>query len=268
LSKAIALDMDGTTLDSDFNLPEKNIVSIKKLQKAGIKVIIATGRIFEAAYPFYKKLKLDTPLICYNGAKIYDKSGNCIYSMDLSKHEVKKIISAGDFKNNGAVILFFCDDKVIAPFYDENVREYEERTRTKAVIIPDIAENPPDVAKIIFSSLNYDFLDSVAEKLRKTLGDRVYITNSMKRYIEFLNKNISKGKAIEFVSKKIGIPLEQFVVIGDNNNDLKMFLPQVFKVAVKNGTEELKKQADMITLTNDESGVSYAVEKIFFSGSN
>ena len=85
----------------------------------------------------------------------------------------------------------------------------------------------------------------------------------MPRYIEYLNIEVSKGKAIEWLSKKLGIGLEDIVVMGDNNNDLEMFFPQVYKVAMQNASPLLKEKADLITSSNDEDGVAKALDKIF-----
>ncbi|MGM0608319.1 MAG: Cof-type HAD-IIB family hydrolase [Candidatus Muiribacteriota bacterium] len=262
--KLLALDLDGTTLDSNYNIPDENIKAIKKLIENEVKVVIITGRMYAAVKPVLKKLNLKTPVACYNGAVIYDENGKCISFTPLEYRHQEVISSITGLKENNAVILFFKDEEVIAPFYDENVKEYEDRTHTKALIEPEVCRLKFPSTKIIFSSLNYDFINKIRDDFSEKLKDKVYITNSMKRYVEFLNIKISKGKALKKIAGIYNIALEDTVVIGDNNNDAEMFLDNVYKVAVENATDKLKEKADFITLSNNSAGVAYAVDKIFF----
>jgi len=259
----VALDLDGTTLSSDYKLSKKNIETVHKYSEKGIKFIIITGRTYDSAKPFAKSLSPDMPLTCYNGARIYDKDGKVIFSKELSKNHVDIVKELRVLRENNCTPLFFIDERLTVPWYDDNVKEYETRTLLKAKIDERLLEKEFISTKVIFSSPDYDFLQRLKKDLKDRIGKEVYITSSMSRYIEYLNIEVSKGKAIRWLSEKLGIRLEDIVVMGDNNNDLEMFFPEVYKVAMENASPLLKEKADRITSSNDEDGVARALDKIF-----
>ncbi len=263
--KLVALDLDGTTLSSDYTLDQRNIDAVKKYVEKGIRFIIITGRIYDSAKPFAKRLSPDMPLVCYNGARIYESSGKVIFSKDLQKRHVDIVKDLKDLRANNCTPLFFIDEQLTVPWYDENVREYETRTLLKAKVDEDLLKKDFISTKVIFSSLNFEYLKELKQRLIKKAGEEVYITNSMPRYIEYLNKEVSKGVALKWLSSNLDVRLEDIVVMGDNNNDLEMFFPQVFKVAMANASSLLKQRADLVSSSNDEAGVAKALEKIFGS---
>ncbi|MCK9223860.1 MAG: Cof-type HAD-IIB family hydrolase [Candidatus Muirbacterium halophilum] len=262
--RLVAIDMDGTTLNSKHKISLENLDTIKKVHELGVKVIIMTGRMYYSALEYYNKIGLDTLIVTYNGGKIHDFNGNIKYKKELSNDVVSKLLKLPNLKENKVLPLFFIDEKLVVPWYDENTEEYEMRTGIKAIVDENILKKTFETTKFLLSSTNYKYLDFLKDNIIKTFGNSLYITNSMPRYVEVLNKEVSKGNALIYCSDYYNIPLNQCVVIGDNNNDSAMFLPEVYKIAVKNAEQNLKNLADFITESNDCNGVSLALRKIFF----
>ena len=173
--KLVALDLDGTTLSSDYKLSQKNIETIHKYSQKGIKFIVITGRIYDSAKPFANRLSPDMPLTCYNGARIYDKDGKVIFSKDLQKKHVDLVKVLKELRENNCTPLFFIDEQLTVPWYDDNVREYETRTLLTAKVDEDLFKKDFISTKVIFSSLNYDFLQRLKQDLNKRVGKEVYI---------------------------------------------------------------------------------------------
>jgi len=90
----------------------------------------------------------------------------------------------------------------------------------------------------------------------------VELSSGDERSIEVMRKGINKGETLGFVSKHSGIPLERFMTIGDNYNDMEMVSAAGWGVAMGNAVPELKQAAKWISLTNDENGLSAAIEKM------
>lgn len=262
--RLLAIDMDGTTLNSKHEISNETLNTINRLKKDNVIILIVTGRMYSSAFEISKKLNLNTPISSYNGAKIHDEKGNLIYKKEISENIIKKLVSLPDLKKNNVLPLFFIDEKLVVPWKDKNLEEYENRTGIKAEIDENILKKEFISTKFLLSSENYSYLSVLKEIIKKELGSKVYLTNSMKRYVEVLNPEVSKGNAIKYLVEKFNVPLSQCVVIGDNNNDIGMFMPEVYKVAMGNATSKLKEKADFVTITNDEDGVSYAVKKIFY----
>ena len=262
--RLLAVDMDGTTLNSRHELSMENQKTIKRLSETGVKVIIMTGRMYSSALKYYRLLELDTLIASYNGARIHDCDGNLVYKKELSKDIISRLSKLPDLYENNVLPLFFIDEKLFVPWKDENTLEYESRTGIKAEIDKDLLEKSFESTKFLLSSTNYDYLEFLKKNVIDSFGNEIYVTNSMPRYVEVLNREVSKGRALRFCADYYNIPLEQCVVMGDNNNDLEMFIPEVYKVAVENAEENLKECADMITYSNDKDGVGCAIRKIFF----
>ncbi|MFW5782541.1 MAG: Cof-type HAD-IIB family hydrolase [Candidatus Muiribacteriaceae bacterium] len=265
--KAAVLDMDGTTLRSDYTISDRTLSVIRKVQLNGAKVIIATGRMYSSVLPFYRQMGLVTPVIAYNGARIYSCAGECIYKKELGVPFMRFVIDklrVDKLEDNGITPLFFPEDRLAVFSRGSNVREYESRTGEKAELLDPGAIFPN--TKIIFSGLNYDYLQYIKREAEENFGKEVYLTNSMARYVEMLHPAVSKGNAVRFVLAREKILPEHTVVIGDNNNDIKMFEPEFLKIAVGNASEQLKDKADIVADSNDRDGVAQVLEKIFLKG--
>ena len=89
--QGIFFDLDGTLLNQKHQLSQATIQTIAELRSRGIKVCLASGRTYHSMLPFYQKLNLDTPLACYNGAKVVFAS-NEIQEQGLASHIVQKLI--------------------------------------------------------------------------------------------------------------------------------------------------------------------------------
>ena len=91
--RAVAIDLDGTLLNSNHEISEFNMNVIEKLKREGVMVMISTGRLYSSLYKYKEKLNLDTPVICYNGAKVVDgKNDETIFEVNLKEEIVKYIV--------------------------------------------------------------------------------------------------------------------------------------------------------------------------------
>jgi hypothetical protein len=260
--KAVAIDMDGTLLNENYEISAENVRVLNELLKKGIKIFIVTGRMYQAVVKYFEVLGFKTTCACYNGAKIYDTNAKVIYKKEIEFSFLKSIANFNEILEKGITPLFFINDELYSVKYDENVVEYEERTGVKCKIDEKLFEKNFITTKTVFSTEKYELLDFLKNDLKK-YGEKIYVTRSKKRYLEILDKNVNKGEAVKFLAEKNGLSLADFVVIGDNNNDEAMFLPEVYKIAMGNGEKELKEKADFVTKTNDENGVAFALKNIF-----
>jgi len=120
----IAIDLDNTLLTSEKNIDQETIDLIKKVDEAGKKVILATGRMFEAAINFLEELELDTPLITYNGALIKNKNREVIQENLISDELTKEVVEfAEDF---GLHIQYYSEGNYYYRWENNYAREYGE----------------------------------------------------------------------------------------------------------------------------------------------
>lgn len=259
--KLIVTDIDGTIAN------EANIISdnVKKcfanLQKNGVKVVVATGRMLPAAEIMAKRLNLDTPLIAYQGAIIQqDANSKPIWAKYVDKDCALKIIK--NLKQRGVHQQVYINDEILVEHDNDIVKAYSKKMETGYRVVENLEVlDLSAVQKILAINLNPEIAYDVMQKGKEEFKEKLCITLSTPYFCEFTNPLAHKGAALEFLAQYYGIPIEQTMAFGDQNNDITMIKTAGIGVAVGNATEELKQAADFVTKTISEDGVVYAIEK-------
>lgn len=267
--KMIAIDLDGTLLNSNKEISEENQKSIKLAIEKGIRVLICSGRIYPGAKIFAEQLSVEGPMIVCNGAVIKEvKTQEVYYENMLSKKDCNKVIDI--LHKNGVYFHTYIDDVMYAEKLDYAALYYMLKSKdlrsdfhidvkvvesVKAVI----AKSSVNPAKIVvMSSESEDLL-----RIRKLVEDinTICVVSSNYDNFEVLNRGVSKGKALEIISQMFSIAREEIVAIGDNENDCSMLEYAGFSVAMGNAEDRVKNICDFVTLSNDEDGVANTIKK-------
>ena len=265
--KLIASDMDGTLLDSNQKISDESKKVINRVEKLGIKFVIATGRMYCAAEPFGKELDLNTPIISYNGAFVKERiSGEVISECSLPKELAIDVMKFAF--DRGIYAQTYVDDKLlvrkrelISDYYAKiaNVKYYEVGDE-----IFNINSDPHKV--LLMTKAGDSMLNSrIKEELNKEFGNSIHTTNSMKDFIEIMNPKVNKWEAVKKVANQYGIKANEIMCLGDGNNDLDMIINSEYGVAMDNAFEGVKKAADFVTKSNDENGFALAINKFLDS---
>ena len=280
--KLLALDLDGTLLNSRGEIPEKNIEAIQQAEAKGVLVTIATGRRFRDALPVALQLKLNAPVICHNGAllKYADTLENVAVSL-LKKETVREILRVGKRFGGDAllsadpigkgVLLYdtVSDDNVPLQKYIAWGKRLHGAEAEEAVHHVENLEaicGEIETVHISFSGT----LAPMAELemiLRDELNDTATILTTVYPRLDFtlidiLPPDASKGIGVEKLALLNNLTAENVMVCGDNYNDLEMLEFAGTPVVMGNASPELLERADFFsTLSNDENGVALAIEK-------
>jgi len=267
--KMMAIDLDGTLLNSNKEISKQNKKYIKLAQEKGIRVLICSGRIYPGAKVFAHQLSIEDPLIVCNGAVIRDvKSEKVYYSNMLSKEDCNKVV---DILNKEDIYFHtYIDDVMYAEKLDYSALYYMLKSkdlRSDFCIDVKVVESVKEViAKknskpskiVVMSSESKDL-----SKVRNIVEDisTVEVVSSNYDNFEVLNLGVSKGNALEIISRMFSIRKEEIIAVGDNENDYSMLEYAGFSVAMGNSEERIKDICDFVTRSNDESGVAYAIKK-------
>lgn len=255
----LVTDMDGTLLDSKGRLSEENIKAIEYFVNNGGIFTIATGRMLPSAQRFINKIKINAPIILYNGSKVYDyKPQEVIYEKYLEedrKSVIQKV--AKDYQNLGVEI--YSEENI----YIYRKCEYTNRLSKKGY---DVIEKIEDKhwkqkwIKVLFIGNKFE-IDKLEEEfeLRYDTGT---VIRSGEKFLELTCNETSKGQALRELANKIGIQKEKIIAIGDNMNDLEMIQYAEFGFAVQNGNKKLVEKAKLIAPTNDNNCIKYVVDWI------
>jgi len=277
--KLIALDIDGTLLTSDGRITDENKVAIRAAQAAGHVVAVCTGRAHDAIGLLLAEEGLgDLPVSGSNGtATVVD--GQMIGCIPMNRESALEV---GDWLNGqkygykiyterGVYVQrdYFARleaDLAVAPVgkipHSEVLARMKRYTnRWPFIYVDGVADVPDDVKILKF----YVFTPSVERKmLGMDFGRTVkgaMVTTSLPNNIEISDWEGHKGNGARALAAHFEIEMENVVVMGDNYNDTGMFEVAGLAVAMGNGEEAMKEMADVVTLSNDESGVAHAIYK-------
>lgn len=263
--KFIALDTDGTLLDSNGQILPSTKKAIKNALNHGIKVALCSGRPIAGLEHFMKEVGIVGPdqyAITLNGAITRTADGKVMTEDLVSNQLYRKMYDYGK-KNHIPFNVVSPDSKIITGDHDVDLMVYTQAYENSATLyIREPDELPTDfaVAKGCFVG-RADLMDHWESKIRQEFGQDLYVVRADPHFVELLHPNVSKGNGLKELTEKLRIKPAEVMAIGDERNDISMFNFAGTAVCMGNGSEEAKKHADYVTTSNDEDGISNAFKK-------
>jgi hypothetical protein len=272
--KLFVADMDGTLLNDNKELSDKNIQTIKKLQDFGIKFAVATGRHDSMIKSYLKHLDLNVPVISCNGAIVREPFSDQVFlSEALPKEQSLDVIDI--CKERNANFHIYGHESIFGEklshkmlYYHDLNKTLPSEEQTKIVIVPDckdiVVNEPEPLYKfLIISDRNKDLLD-IIDHLDKIEG--LAVCQSMPMLCDVMKEGISKADALQKLSESLGIKRKEIAAIGDQFNDIDLIEYAGLGIAVANAEDALKEKADIVTIANNnEDAVSEAIESFLLN---
>jgi len=261
--KLVAIDMDGTLLNSERMISEKNIQAIRTAVEKGIIVAICTGRPIKGIEPYIEALGLDIPYMAYNGALIVmGKSGEIIFDQRLTPDDARDVFSWGK-KFDTAIVAWITkglEEALYTSAFNADIEVYRQYSSVEPSLIQDEeALIQSGIVKILFCD-SRDRIVQMEKTLKEKSNLKVDFYTSQPEYLEFMDKRASKAAAMGILGERFRIKREEMVAIGDNFNDVPMIKYAGLGVAMGNAPDELKAIAGYVTLSNDDDGVAQVIE--------
>jgi Cof subfamily protein (haloacid dehalogenase superfamily) len=276
--RLLALDIDGTLTDPNFQVSERNIAALRAAHESGVQVILATGRRHDYAMPIAQKIGIPLLLITSNGALVRSSTGETHYTDRLSRETARKLIRHMDEFRGHAVLTF--DRPANVPGNDSLILERADElnksvSRWLEVNLPYIKFVAPleyalkdeDPLQAMYCGRVTRMEEAQTRLNQAAFRDKMTVLKTQYDYrdlciLDILCSECSKGHALRRWSEQHGIPREQVMAIGDNYNDLEMLEFAGLAVVMGNASEELKQNGWKVTASNAENGVAQAVEEI------
>ena len=265
----IAIDIDGTLVAENKIISPQVNDAIQRVVKAGMKVVLCTGRPLPGAQPYVEELalnKADDYMITYHGALVQRSDTletilhhELTYQDLLDWHELTQSLdnSIQAVRNNGV----FTDARDLDYF-----KLMESYYNNIPLRIREMNEINPD---LLFSKLfmgdETKKLDQFEEVIPDLLKKEYTILRSGPNSLEILNKKASKGRALSELADLLNIPQERVMAIGDSGNDIDMVEYAGLGVAMGNAVPAVKAVADVITESADNFGVAHAINHYLFN---
>lgn len=286
--KLMAIDLDGTLLNSAGEVSEGTKLALQNAMAQGTEVVLASGRPISSTKTLALELGVDHYLISGNGSVVYDvQNEKILYDQFLTKEQVLQIVKICE--ENSFYYNIYTEEEVIAKslqynvlfYHKENIKKIEEK-RTHINIVQDVqkyiqeSENEHflkitvcDESKLIFYRImqklkeieNVDILE-VEYMSKKRIKEGTEDVDIQYYYTEVTNKNVNKWSAIEYLMKILNIKREEIVAIGDNLNDKEMIENAGLGVVMGNSNPKMKEIANVIVADNDSEGVMDAINQL------
>ena len=275
--RLIAIDIDGTLLDSRGQVPEANESAIAAAVERGIEVALVTGRRYTFAMPVAERIPTPLTMIVNNGALVRSKQGETFERQLLARVSARRVLEATSDFRLGALVLFDRprENQIVferLDWADPSRTDYWRRNReylSEIAHLEDcLTEDPIQVM----------YTGGVAEMRR--LAERLAGTGFADEYsvqrteyearnftlLDVLHPQVSKGAALRGWAARQGYKSAQVMAIGDNLNDREMLGFAGVAVVMGNSVAELRNDGWHVTGTNDEGGVAQAIERFVLGG--
>jgi Cof subfamily protein (haloacid dehalogenase superfamily) len=268
--RLIALDIDGTLLNSRFEVSEANRAAIAEATKRGIEVALVTGRRYDFAMLVVRQIDSPLTMIVNNGALVRTNTGKTLVRHLLPKETARRVLEATkewrecaavvfDRPMTGQVMLETIDweDPLRGGYYQRN-RDF------LAAACPLESCLDEDPIQVMFTGGVAPMREAESRLRGAAFGDEFALAVTVYEDRDFsmldvIHPSISKGAALAEWASLRGIVREEILAIGDNHNDLEMLSFAGMPVVMGNGVPELKARGWHVTSSNDEDGVAEAI---------
>lgn len=265
LPHLIALDLDGTLLNTKKQISKRTKTILNQLKEAGHQLVISTGRPFRASQNYYEELNLTTPIVNFNGAHVHHprQPDFGVYHTTIPRETAFAIVKTCRAFQINNVITEVLDDVYVDKWDKDLISAFDmpESQITVGPIEQTLRENPTSVLISTPREHISRLIKALDSEHAEIIDQRSWGYPS--EIIEIIRKGTNKAVGLKRVADYLSIPMSRVVAFGDEENDLEMLAEAGLGVAMANGSEEVREIANYVTLSNDEDGVAVFLETHF-----
>lgn len=256
----VAVDLDGTLLNSNKEVTPRTLVAIRRASAAGVKIVIASARPPRSVQPLYEFCGLTTVQINYNGALVWDPAArSVVLHRPMPPETVRAVVAAAREQYPGTLASL----EVLDHWYTDRF-DATYVTETSKVFAPDrVAPLAEFLGEPVTKLMLLGPADAVIEleaMLARQFAGQLSMVRIEDYMIQIMHPSAGKSTALATVADLYGVPRDGVMAIGDAPNDLGMIEWAGLGVAVHNAHPIVRQAADYITASNDEDGVAEALE--------
>ena len=249
--RLVAMDMDGTLLDSQKRLPTDFMDWVKR--HPGIKTVIASGRQYYTLVKDFIPVKDQMVYVAENGGFVFEK-GEILYSNEMKKEDILECLELIDGIKGLTPILCGAESAYMRPATEHILREvsmyYDHLQETE-----DLYETALEDVIVKIAVFVDEKMAEASMKYFKEIKPHLVSVLSGDSWIDIANCTVNKGIAVDFIQKKYGIEKSQSMAFGDYLNDAELLQNCGESYCMENGHPDLKALAKYIADSNDENGV-------------
>ncbi len=267
----IALDIDGTLVGEDLVIGRRTLEAVAEAQRRGIAVALVTGRMATSAAPFAETLNLTGPIVAQQGALIRAmpapgsrRQGRLLYHRTLRPEVILEIVRW--CRERDLVAHFNYLEWMIVGANESRIDEYRAFVGDRLRVVDDImSRGRRPVTKVVALGEGEHSLQ-VMEEGRARFAGQAEVTLSHPRFLEFLAPGVSKGRAVRWLARRLGVPLERCLAVGDQFNDLEMIREVGHGVAMPTAPAAVQAVAQFVAPPVAQEGAAQMIERIALDG--
>lgn len=259
----IAIDLDGTTLNSQKEISARTRLAVARAIQEGHVVVIATGRSPADSRQYWKELGLSTPIINLNGALVhhFDMPGLIIQHLPIDGNVARQMIRDAEQYQLMNVMV-----EVLNEFYllKDDELKYLFGNDHQAKFIGPLDQQDWDAPSSLLIRVEKSAANDFVHHLNSAYGNNVFSRawSGPMGIVEVLRRDVSKAAGLNKLIELYQIPREHVIAFGDAENDMEMIAWAGYGIAMGNAIPELKRIADQVTATNDQNGVALVLERL------
>jgi Cof subfamily protein (haloacid dehalogenase superfamily) len=265
--KLIVVDIDGTIAGRNNAVAPAVKAAIREAIDRGIKVGVATGRMYQSALRFHQEIGANVPVMAYQGAWIQDPETQQVYRhLQVEPAIARELIDYFEQPHlpEELSVHVYVDDKLYVKAVKQDTEEYIQRSSVTPHRVEDLREVLSTApTKILAMHSDVDLIESLLQDLKGRYSrDRLHVTTSVPIFLETTNPAVNKGTAIDLIARELlGIDASEVMAIGDNYNDVEMLSYAGWGVAMGNAPPAVQAQANWVAPSVDKDGVATAIRQ-------
>ena len=275
--RLLAIDIDGTLLDSRWRLPDRNRDAIWAAVDAGVEVAVVTGRRYDFARPILDLLPCRVTAIVSNGAIVRSSDGATEVRHLLSRAVARLVLDAARAYRDGAALIFDRprDGQVVFERIDwahPSRRGYAERNREFIVEVDPLESAlTEDPIQVMFNGgvapmrRLVGLLRALPASPRFTVAVTEYADRDFS-LVDVLAAGCTKGATLAEWAGRQGYARDEVMALGDNLNDLEMLEAAGLPIVMGNAVSTLLERGWPVTASNDDAGVAEAIDRYVLRG--
>ncbi|GAA4252750.1 Cof-type HAD-IIB family hydrolase [Dactylosporangium darangshiense] len=257
---ALLADVDGTLVTGDSRLTGRAVGAVRELQRRGVVFAITSGRPPSGLVGLVEPLGVTVPMAAFNGGAIVMPDMRVVDERTVPPGLAPSIVSA--LREHDLDVWVFHSTGWYLTDEDAPHARREARTVSyQPVVVTDLAPVLDRAVKIVGVGDDHDRVALAEADLRVRFGAHVTASRSQPHYLDVTHPSATKGVVVQRLSDYYGIPLEHIATIGDQPNDVAMFVRSGLSIAMGNAPEDVRRQATHVTASYEQEGFAEAVER-------
>jgi Cof subfamily protein (haloacid dehalogenase superfamily) len=258
-------DVDGTLVTKDKVLTDRAQRAVRDMKAAGIQFAITSGRPPKGMSMLFEPLQITTPIAGFNGGLFVKSDLSVIESRTLDPAAARKTLDL--ILQQGLDVWVYAGDDWLLRDANAPHREREEHTvRFAPTVVKQFSDEHLKAAvKITGVSDDLDKVAACEKAVQQALGKTASAARSQPYYLDVTHPEANKGAVVAYLSRTLGIDAGQIATIGDQPNDVLMFKPSGFSIAMGNASEAVQGEADAVTDSYEDEGFAKAVERFILA---